>query len=71
MTGVSEQADTIKLAATVVSINPRNGFDMWLLFLEMCLALGLIVFIMWWTLRARVDPPQAPPDEADGTDEKD
>ncbi|WP_334118406.1 hypothetical protein [Limnobacter sp.] len=30
---------------------------MWLLIAEMVLALGLIVFIMWWTLRARVDHP--------------
>ena len=30
---------------------------MWLLILEMFLALGVIVFIMWWTLRARVDHP--------------
>ncbi|MCZ8016885.1 hypothetical protein EV673_2994 [Limnobacter thiooxidans] len=30
---------------------------MWLLIAEMVLALGLIVFIMWWTMRARVDHP--------------
>ncbi|MCQ8897599.1 hypothetical protein NQT62_14250 [Limnobacter humi] len=35
---------------------------MWLLIAEMVLALGAIVFIMWWTLRARVDHA-APPDE--------
>jgi hypothetical protein len=33
---------------------------MWLLIAEMVLALGLIVFIMWWTLRARVDHPVVP-----------
>lgn len=33
---------------------------MWLLIAEMVLALGLIVFIMWWTLRARVDHPADP-----------
>jgi len=38
---------------------------MWLLIAEMVLALGLIVFIMWWTLRARVDhPAEKPKDEA-------
>jgi len=36
---------------------------MWLLIAEMVLALGLIVFIMWWTLRARVDHPVEKPDE--------
>ncbi|MBU0541280.1 MAG: hypothetical protein V7542_13405 [Limnobacter sp.] len=36
---------------------------MWLLIAEMVLALGLIVFIMWWTLRARVDHPAEKPDE--------
>ncbi len=37
---------------------------MWLLIAEMVLALGLIVFIMWWTLRARVDHPvQNKPDD--------
>lgn len=30
---------------------------MWLLIAEMVLALGLIVFIFWWTMRARVDKP--------------
>lgn len=35
---------------------------MWILIAEMLLALGIIVFIMWWTLRARVDHPL--PDEA-------
>jgi hypothetical protein len=34
---------------------------MWLLIAEMVLALGLIVFIMWWTLRARVDHPVEKP----------
>jgi hypothetical protein len=37
---------------------------MWALIAEMVLALGLIVFIFWWTMRARVDkplPPSAPP----------
>jgi hypothetical protein len=28
---------------------------MWILFLEMGLALGVIIFIMWWTMSARVD----------------
>lgn len=28
---------------------------MWLLILEMVLALGVIVFIVWWTLSARLD----------------
>ncbi|MCE2745336.1 MAG: hypothetical protein LW710_05460 [Burkholderiales bacterium] len=36
---------------------------MWLLIAEMVLALGLIVFIMWWTLRARVDHPVEKSDE--------
>lgn len=36
---------------------------MWLLIAEMVLALGLIVFIMWWTLRARVDHPAESEDE--------
>lgn len=35
----------------------RSELGMWLLIAEMVLALGLIVFIMWWTLRARVDHP--------------
>ncbi|HEY1057531.1 MAG TPA: hypothetical protein VGE55_02240 [Limnobacter sp.] len=35
---------------------------MWLLIAEMVLALGAIVFIMWWTMRARVDHA-VPPDE--------
>ncbi|WP_370260722.1 hypothetical protein [Limnobacter sp.] len=33
---------------------------MWLLIAEMVLALGVIVFIMWWTLRARVERPLPP-----------
>ena len=48
---------------------------MWLLIAEMVLALGLIVFIMWWTLRARVDHPVekpkddvAEPDQNSGQD---
>ena len=41
---------------------------MWLLVLEMFLALGVIVFIMWWTMRARVDHP-VKLDEDDKKDE--
>jgi hypothetical protein len=33
---------------------------MWALIAEMVLALGLIVFIFWWTMRARVDKPLPP-----------
>ncbi|HEX4917095.1 MAG TPA: hypothetical protein VFV43_04270 [Limnobacter sp.] len=36
---------------------------MWLLIAEMLLALGVIVFIMWWTMRARIDRPILPPHE--------
>jgi hypothetical protein len=41
----------------VLGHQQRSGLNMWLLIAEMVLALGLIVFIMWWTLRARVDHP--------------
>jgi hypothetical protein len=41
---------------------------MWLLIAEMVLALSLIVFIMWWTLRARVDHP-VEKTEDDGVDQ--
>jgi hypothetical protein len=34
---------------------------MWLLIAEMCLALGIIVFIMWWTMKdADPKPPKNP-----------
>ncbi|MEW6206196.1 MAG: hypothetical protein AB1516_12825 [Pseudomonadota bacterium] len=42
---------------------------MWLLIAEMVLALGLIVFIMWWTLRARVDHPVEKSDKESSTTE--
>ncbi|GLR27285.1 hypothetical protein [Limnobacter litoralis] len=35
---------------------------MWVLYLEMVLALGVIVFIMVWTLRARIDHPVIEPE---------
>jgi flagellar basal body-associated protein FliL len=41
----------------VLGHQQRSELNMWLLIAEMVLALGLIVFIMWWTLRARVDHP--------------
>ncbi|HEX4843998.1 MAG TPA: hypothetical protein VFV57_10020 [Limnobacter sp.] len=44
---------------------------MWLLIAEMLLALGVIVFIMWWTMRARVDRPALPPQEVDQSKERD
>ena len=50
-------------ASTVLGHQQRSGLDMWLLIAEMVLALGLIVFIMWWTLRARVDHPVEKTDE--------
>jgi hypothetical protein len=49
--------DKIRVASTVLGHQQRSERDMWLLIAEMVLALGLIVFIMWWTLRARVDHP--------------
>ncbi|MDX1669080.1 MAG: hypothetical protein R3194_06670, partial [Limnobacter sp.] len=30
---------------------------MWILIAEMLLALGIIIFIFWWTMKARVDHP--------------
>jgi hypothetical protein len=41
---------------------------MWLLIVEALLALGLLVFIVWWTMsaRRRGEPPAAG-DAADGT----
>lgn len=47
---------------------------MWLLIAEMVLALSLIIFIMWWTLRARVDHPVKKTDDeavAEKTETKD
>ncbi len=44
---------------------------MWLLILEMFLALGVIVFIMWWTLRARVDHPVKEEDPTNSSVKKD
>jgi len=41
----------------VLGHQQRSERVMWLLIAEMVLALGLIVFIMWWTMRARVDHP--------------
>lgn len=35
---------------------------MWILIAEMLLALGVIVFIFWWTMRARIDHPVEPED---------
>jgi hypothetical protein len=34
---------------------------MWLLIAEMCMALGIIVFIMWWTLKDADPKPPKPP----------
>ncbi len=38
---------------------------MWILILEMLLALGIIIFIFWWTMRARVDHPAVKPSDSD------
>ena len=46
------------MAISVTVVRAKGSeLNMWLLIAEMVLALGLIVFIMWWTLRARVDHP--------------
>jgi hypothetical protein len=55
--GAEAQADKIKVASAVLGHLQRSGLNMWLLIAEMVLALSLIIFIMWWTLRARVDHP--------------
>lgn len=41
---------------------------MWVLYLEMVLALGVIVFIMVWTLRARIDHPVDEPEKPNDDD---
>jgi hypothetical protein len=59
--GAVAHPDKIKAASTVLGHQHWSGLNMWLLIAEMVLALGLIVFIMWWTLRARVDHPVEKP----------
>ena len=34
---------------------------MWLLIVEALIALGLFVFIVWWTVRSRVEAPPPEP----------
>lgn len=46
---------------------------MWLLVVEACVALFVLVFIVWWTMFAGRKPDQhgrkPPPDKDDGKDE--
>ena len=36
---------------------------MWLLIIEACIALGLLVFIVWWTMSGRRKESQIPPED--------
>jgi hypothetical protein len=73
--GAVAHPDKIRVASTVLGHQQRSGKNMWLLIAEMALALGLIVFIMWWTLRARVDHPvekvEDSPTDSDENSKKD
>jgi hypothetical protein len=43
--------------------------QVWLLIVEALIALGMFVFIVWWTVRSRHEPPPhdaLPPDAAAG-----
>ena len=51
-----EQPD-INAAEIKPRINCFGYLTMWTLTAEMLLALGIIVFIFWWTMRARIDHP--------------
>jgi hypothetical protein len=55
--GLLAHPDKIAVTSAALAHQQGSGLNMWLLIAEMVLALGLIVFIMWWTLRARVDHP--------------
>lgn len=55
--GLLAHPDKIAVTSATLVHQQGSGLNMWLLIAEMVLALGLIVFIMWWTLRARIDHP--------------
>ena len=42
--------------------------DMWLIFLEAGVALGLLLFIVWWTLPKKPKNPQGHDDKDTGHD---
>jgi hypothetical protein len=46
--------DAIRLRVQPATMRPRVGrfCSMWVLFLEMLAALGLLLFIVWWTMFA-------------------
>ena len=69
--GLLAHPATIKLDSTALAQDKRSFLVMWLLILEMFLALGVIVFIMWWTLRARVDHPVKEKDADESSVKKD
>ncbi len=43
---------------------------MWLLILEALLALGLLLFIVWWTMFSGRRPDQSPDEAADDRSDK-
>jgi hypothetical protein len=40
---------TIDAPSTIAASNDRAGFAMWVVFLEMGVALGMLLLIVWWT----------------------
>lgn len=58
---VFTEAQPDKIVAIAIETITKEKRLMWILIAEMLLALGIIVFIMWWTMRARVD--HAAPEE--------
>lgn len=41
---------------------------MWLIILEACLALGLLIFIVWWTMFSGRRRGERPPEDRDRPD---
>jgi hypothetical protein len=58
-TGLTAQPATSSAASTAVTLECGNAFFpiMWLILLEAALALGLLVFIVWWTMHKPRKPP--------------
>ena len=51
--GVLEQAASVpRIAVATHRVANRKALDMWVILLEALAALGLLLFIVWWTMFA-------------------